>query len=97
MPLDLVKFAMKAVVKKFRAGQLAKKAKASATGVPLTRTQSRAASLYSNRTTFLTRATRRFGLSKKVSVSNNELKRFGSYQAASAGATLARSASRPQQ
>jgi H+-transporting ATPase len=92
---------MKFLIKTFRGRQIAKRAKATGpTGVPLTRTQSRAASinqsLYSNRTTFITRATRRFGLGKKVHVSNQELKRFSSYQAAQAGTTLQRSASRPQ-
>lgn len=101
LPLDFIKFGMKFLIRKFRANQAAKKAKQTGpTGVPLVRTQSRAASinqsLYSNRTTFLTKATRRFGLGKKVHVSNQELKRFSSYQAAQTGVTLQRSASRPQ-
>jgi len=101
-PLDGVKFAMKFLVKKFRSGQAAKRAAKidQGTGVPMVRTQSRAASinqsLYSNRTNFLTKATRRMGLGKKVSVSNNDLQRFSSYQAAQSGAVIARSASRPQ-
>lgn len=102
MPLDLIKFGMKALIKSVRSNQAAKRAKKLdySTGVPITRTQSRAASinqsLYSNRTNFLTRASRRMGLGKKVSVTNNELQRFSSYQAAQSGAVIARSASRPQ-
>jgi len=103
LPLDLIKFAMKALIKSFRSNQQAKRAAAidQNTGVPLVRTQSRAASLnqkaYANRTTFLQRAvTGRFGLGKKVNMSNQDLQRFSSYQATQAGATIARSASRPQ-
>lgn len=57
-------------------------------GVPMTRTQSRHESLYSNRTSFLRRAQRSVGLGRKVSVTNADLQRFGSHQAASAGAQL---------
>ena len=79
---------MKALIKSFRSNQQAKRAAAidQNTGVPLVRTQSRAASLnqkaYANRTTFLQRAvTGRFGLGKKVNVSNADLQRFSSYRA----------------
>jgi H+-transporting ATPase len=71
---------------------------ASATGVPVTRTQSRAASvhasLYSNRVGFLRRAARSVGFGRKVNVRPEELQRFGSIQTQQAGATLARNPSR---
>lgn len=93
---------MRALIKTFRKRQAAKRAAKGevSAGVPLARTQSRAASinqsLYSNRTTFLSRATRRFGLGKKVHIEKGQLQRFSSIQAANTGATLARSTSRPQ-
>ena len=68
------------------------------TGIPITRTQSRAASLheslYSNRVSFIRRAARKVGLGGKVSVKPEELQRFSSIQAARTGATLARHPSR---
>ena len=55
-------------------------------GVPLTRTQSRAASihesLYSNRVSFLSRAARKVGFGGRISVKPDELRRFSSIQAA---------------
>ena len=57
-------------------------------GVPMTRTQSRHESLYSNRTSFLRRAQRSVGLGRKVSVSQADLQRFSSHQASAAGARL---------
>ncbi|CAE6447415.1 unnamed protein product [Rhizoctonia solani] len=103
-PLDWIKFAMKAtVIKWFRTRRERKAAEvARATGgeVPLTRTTSRAASihesLYSNRVSFLKRAARRAGFGdKRVRMSQGELQRFSSIQAAQTGATLARNPSRP--
>jgi H+-transporting ATPase len=71
---------------------------AAAGGAPVTRTQSRAASvhasLYSNRVGFLRRAARRVGLGGKVRVRPEELQRFSSLQAQQTGATLARNPSR---
>ena len=68
-------------------------------GVPLTRTQSRAASihesLYSNRVSFLRRAARKVGFGGKTSVKPEELRRFSSIQAARTGSVLARHPSRP--
>ncbi|KAF9530294.1 hypothetical protein CPB83DRAFT_905548 [Crepidotus variabilis] len=100
-PLDWVKFAMKATIikslRKRRERELAEAA-AAAGGVPITRTQSRAASihesLYSNRVSFIKRAARKVGFGQKVSVKPEELQRFSSIQAARAGATLARNPSR---
>ncbi|KAF8309109.1 plasma-membrane proton-e [Clavulina sp. PMI_390] len=98
LPLDLIKFAMKAtIIKSLRERRLRLQAQeASATGgVPLTRTQSRAASLYSNRTNFLQRAARRVGFGQNAPrMSANELQRLGSIQAHVSGATLARNPSR---
>ncbi|KAF8761374.1 plasma membrane H -transporting ATPase [Rhizoctonia solani] len=103
-PLDWIKFAMKAtVIRWFRARRERKAheaARASGGEVPLTRTTSRAASihesLYSNRVSFLKRAARRAGFGdKRVRMSQGELQRFSSIQAAQTGATLARNPSRP--
>jgi len=104
MPLDWIKFGMKAtVIKAFRqrrGRQAAAEVRATGSGVPLTRTTSRAASihesLYSNRVSFLKRAARRAGFgNNRVKMSQGELQRFGSIQAAQTGATLARNPSRP--
>ncbi|KAF9817712.1 hypothetical protein IEO21_03261 [Rhodonia placenta] len=102
VPLDWIKFAMKAtVIRKLRERHQAEVAKAAATaagGVPITRTQSRAASvhesLYSNRVSFIRRAARKVGFGQKVSMKPEELQRFSSIQAQRAGATLARNPSR---
>ena len=68
------------------------------TGIPIVRTQSRAASihesLYSNRVSFIKRAARKVGFGAKVSVKPEELQRFSSIQAHRTGATLARNPSR---
>ncbi|CAE6405720.1 unnamed protein product, partial [Rhizoctonia solani] len=102
-PLDWIKFAMKAtVIRWFRERRERKAhevARASGGDVPLTRTTSRAASihesLYSNRVSFLKRAARRAGFGdKRVRMSQGELQRFSSIQAAQTGATLARNPSR---
>lgn len=98
VPLDWIKFAMKAtVIKKLRSRHneaVAEAAKASASGVPATRTTSRVESLYANRTSFLSRAARKVGLGQKISVNPEELQRFSSIQAQRAGQTLARNPSR---
>ncbi|TFK21807.1 plasma-membrane proton-e [Coprinopsis marcescibilis] len=101
-PLDLIKFAMKAtVIKWIRArheAELAEKALTGVTGVPLTRTQSRVASihesLYSNRVSFIKRAARKVGFGAKVHMKPEELQRFSSIQAQRVGQTLARNPSR---
>ena len=103
LPLDLIKFAMKATLIKWlharHERQAAKEIAAQAEGVPLTRTQSRAASinqsLYSNRTTFIHRAARKVGFGSRVRVKPEELQRFSSIQATQIGATLQRRPSRP--
>ena len=103
LPLDWIKFGMKATLIKWlharHERQAAKEIAAQAEGVPLTRTQSRAASinqsLYSNRTTFIRRAARKVGFGGRVRVKPEELQRFSSIQAAQTGATLQRHPSRP--
>jgi len=88
------------VIKWIRERRLAKQAAmARIDGVPITRTQSRAASihesLYSNRVSFIKRAARKVGFGQKISVRPEELQRFSSIQAQRVGATLARNPSRP--
>jgi len=100
IPLDWIKFAMKATVIKYLRERRAKQAAAAPTveGVPMTRTQSRAASihesLYSNRVSFIKRAARKVGFGGKISMKPEELQRFSSIQAQRVGATLARNPSR---
>jgi H+-transporting ATPase len=102
-PLDWIKFAMKAtVIKKMRERHDRKIAEAAARvsegGIPITRTQSRAASIhesmYSNRVSFIRRAARKVGFGRKISMKPEELQRFSSIQAQRTGATLARNPSR---
>jgi H+-transporting ATPase len=99
LPLDMIKFAMKATVTKYlrNRSQIATAAAVRA-GFPLTRTQSRAASfhesLYSNRTSFIRRAVRKVGFGQKVHVTAEELQRIGSIQTHSTAQTLARHPSR---
>jgi H+-transporting ATPase len=99
----MIKFAMKATVIKYlrNRSQIATAAavRASAqTGVPLTKTQSRATSihgsLYSNRTSFIRRAARKVGFGQKVRVKAEELQRIASIQTRQTGQTLARHPSR---
>ncbi|EAU89252.1 plasma membrane H(+)-ATPase 1 [Coprinopsis cinerea okayama7 len=102
IPLDWIKFAMRATVIKTlheRAQRrMAQEIAASAGGAPLapspSRVQSIHESLYSNRTSFLRRTMRRFNIGNKVSVKPEELSRFSSIQAQRAGTTLARHPSR---
>jgi H+-transporting ATPase len=99
LPLDFIKFGMKATVIRWLRERRERKTVAQATsGVPMTRTQSRAASihesLYSNRVSFIKRAARKVGFGGKVSMKPEELQRFSSIQAQRAGATLARNPSR---
>ena len=84
------------VIKYLRERRLRIQAKETAQGgVPLTRTQSRAASLYSNRTSFLSRAARKVGFGSRAPRMNpGELDRIASIQAQVSGATLARNPSR---
>jgi H+-transporting ATPase len=73
-------------------------AAATRAGIPISRTQSRAASihesLYSNRTSFIRRAVRKVGFGQKVRVKPEELQRFSSIQAHHTSQTLARHPSR---
>lgn len=97
LPLDGVKFATRFGIRRWNAAR-GKTGPAAFnvdedTGIALTRTTSRAASvhasLYSNRVNFIQRAQRKVGL-KKVSVDAKELRRISSHQVRSTGATLQR-------
>ncbi|KAF9051686.1 ATPase [Panaeolus papilionaceus] len=95
IPLDWVKFAMDAtVIKHLRERRLGKQREDVASGAPLERTPSRVASihesLYSNRTSFLQRATRKMRIKKNVRVPPTELSRVSSIQTQRAGRVLAR-------
>jgi H+-transporting ATPase len=99
VPLDWIKFAMKAtVIKYLRERREAKVRDTQAFTIPITRTQSRAASihesLYSNRVSFIKRAARKVGFGGKITMKPDELQRFSSIQAKRTGATLARHPSR---
>ncbi|KAK1230065.1 hypothetical protein PQX77_006881 [Marasmius sp. AFHP31] len=101
IPLDWIKFAMKATVIKYlreRREKAARTVPRNEEGVPITRTTSRVASIhesmYSNRVGFLRRAARRVGLGGRVHIKPEELQRFSSYQAQNVGQTLARNPSR---
>ncbi|KAH9963486.1 plasma-membrane proton-e [Lactifluus volemus] len=104
IPLDGIKFGMKATVIKYlrnrhnMATAAATRALAEGGGVPMIRAPSRVASihesLYSNRTSFIRRAARKVGFGQKVRVKAEELQRFGSIQARHTGQTLARHPSR---
>ncbi|KAM0787145.1 hypothetical protein ACM66B_006396 [Microbotryomycetes sp. NB124-2] len=98
LPLDFIKFGTRFLIKRwnaYRGKNLPSGIKqVDGEGVPLSRTQSRHESLYSNRVSFLKRATQSVGLGKKVSINQEELRRFGSRQASSSGAALQRAASR---
>jgi H+-transporting ATPase len=100
--MDLIKFAMKATIIKYLRNRheraVREQTSQAASGVPITRTQSRAASihesLYSNRVSFLRRAANKVGFRQKVSVKPDELRRFSSIQAQHTGSVLARNPSR---
>jgi H+-transporting ATPase len=102
LPLDLIKFGMRATVIKWLRNRHERAARAAvaanASGVPIARTQSRAASLheslYSNRVGFLRRAARKVGFGNRIRMRPEELQRFSSIQAQHTGATLARNPSR---
>jgi H+-transporting ATPase len=99
IPLDGIKFAMKATVIKclrnrhHMATAAATRALAGG-GVPMNRCPPRIASihesLYSNRTSFIRRAARKVGFGQKVRVNAEELQRFGSIQTRCTSQTLAR-------
>ncbi|WWC71061.1 plasma-membrane proton-efflux P-type ATPase [Kwoniella pini CBS 10737] len=97
-PLDAVKFAMKKTIIAALQRRKAKKAAVASVdsnGERLQRTASRHESLYSNRTSFLSRAANRLKGGAKISMSQNELQRFSSIQAQQSGAALTRAHSRP--
>lgn len=86
------------VIKRLESRRLGLAQQAIATGAPLTRVPSRAASihesLYSNRTTFIQRAARKVGFGGKVHMRADELRRFSSIQTQQTGLTLAKHPSR---
>ncbi|KAJ7755808.1 plasma membrane H+-transporting ATPase [Mycena metata] len=101
IPLDWIKFAMKAtVIKHLRERRLAQQAKPPTVDVgssDISRIRShtsRHESLYSNRVSFIRRAVRKVGFGQKISVQPEELQRFGTIQAHRVGVTLARNPSR---
>lgn len=103
LPLDLIKFSMKATVIKYlreRRMRIIATEIQKGGDIPLTRTTSRAASvhesMYSNRVGFIRRAARRVTGLGNIKMSGEELRRFSSIQAAQTGQTLARHPSRPQ-
>ncbi|WVR06611.1 plasma-membrane proton-efflux P-type ATPase [Kwoniella sp. DSM 27419] len=97
-PLDGLKFIMKRTIIAFlqkRKAQKAAKPVFDENGERLQRTASRHESLYSNRTSFISRAANRLRGGAKISMSKNELQRFSSIQAQQSGAALTRAHSRP--
>ncbi|KAJ7462014.1 hypothetical protein FB451DRAFT_1371056 [Mycena latifolia] len=96
IPLDWIKFAMKAtVIKTLRERRIAQQAAAPHDAL-IARTRSRTSlheSLYSNRVSFIRRAARKVGFGQKISVKPEQLQRFGSIQAHRVGETLARNPS----
>jgi H+-transporting ATPase len=80
------------VIKRLERRRLGLTQQAIASGAPLTRVPSRAASihesLYSNRTSFIQRAARKVGFGSAVHIRPDELQRFGTLQAQRAGVTL---------
>lgn len=102
IPMDIIKFAVKLGIKRWNVwrgvGPTPLKELHDGSGVPLTRTQSRAASihesLYSNHATWIKKAQRRVGLKKGTTIDPTELRRVGSHQARATGAALQRSTSR---
>ncbi|KAJ7265427.1 hypothetical protein B0H12DRAFT_197995 [Mycena haematopus] len=97
IPLDWIKFAMKAtVIKALRERRLARQATvpaSAADGASIRSHTSHHKSLYANRVNFIRRAARKMGFGQKVSVKSEELQRFGSIQAHRVGVTLARNPS----
>ena len=86
------------VIKRLRARNAVQLRPLTHEGIPITRTQSRAASLhesmYSNRVSFIKRAARKVGFGQKITMKPEELQRFSSIQAHRVGVTLARNPSR---
>ncbi|KAJ7639564.1 plasma membrane H+-transporting ATPase [Roridomyces roridus] len=95
IPLDWIKFAMKAtVIKVLRERRLKQQLATPSTGLALARTRTSIhESLYSNRVSFIRRAARKVGFGGKISVQAEELQRFGSIQTHNAGVTLAKNPS----
>ncbi|KAJ6536698.1 hypothetical protein DFH09DRAFT_1249792 [Mycena vulgaris] len=90
IPLDWIKFAMKATVIKDPPRRTPHDAL-------IARTRSHTSihgSLYSNRVSFIRRAARKVGFGQKISVKPEELQRFSSIQAHRVSGTLARNPSR---
>jgi len=100
IPLDWVKFAMKATVIKYLRIREARTAKnvPEEGGIRIYPTQSRVASIhesfYSNRVSFIKRAAKKVGFGRKITMNPEELQRFSSIQVHHVGTTLARHPSR---
>ncbi|KDR79785.1 hypothetical protein GALMADRAFT_277203 [Galerina marginata CBS 339.88] len=96
VPLDWIKFAMRATIIRHLRERRLRKQRA---GPPLERTVSRVTSihesLYSNRTSFIRNKMRKLGFKNKVAMKPEELTRFSSMQTQQVGQTLARHPSRP--
>ncbi|KAF8997072.1 plasma membrane H+-transporting ATPase [Cyathus striatus] len=87
IPLDWIKFAMKATVIKFLYKRRERVTTEGAfTAEPITRTNT----LYSNRVSYIKRAVHKVGLGGRVVTKPEELQKFSSIQAQSVGLTLAR-------
>ncbi|KAJ7094405.1 hypothetical protein C8R44DRAFT_645477 [Mycena epipterygia] len=97
IPLDWIKFAMKAtVIKSLRERRLAQQAAVPLADASIARTRSHTSlheSLYSNRVSFIRRTARKVGFGQKISMKPEELQRFSSIQAHRVGVTLARNPS----
>jgi H+-transporting ATPase len=88
-PLDLVKFAMRKLVKTVRKSQLKRRNLHDERQAEMSRTVSRHESLYAGRVGFMKRATRKVGLGgKKVHINQTELSRLSSIQTAQASRRL---------
>lgn len=88
-PLDLVKFAMRKIVKSVRKSQLRRRNRHAEHQAEVTRTCSRHESLYNGRMSFMRRASRKVGLGgKKVHINKTELGRLSSIQTQQAGRRL---------
>jgi hypothetical protein len=91
VPAPRIMFALKAIVIKYLR-ERRRHQQGAATDVPLTRTQSRAASLHSNRTSFLRHTTRKVGFGQRAPcMTPDELERLGSIQAQVSGYARAES------
>lgn len=93
LPLDLIKFSMRYIVRIVRKRQATWRNRHAEHQAEINRIASRHESMYGNRTTFLNRAQRKIGFgkrSKKIHISNGELERLSSIQTQRASRRLSR-------